>query len=225
MSIQPEPAVFEERLDYFGNPVTYFTVQEQHTELVVRVSHRWSCASTSHNRRPRRRGKRSAINSAAIARPAGWRPTSIAFDSRYVAAGKTPAEYAAPSFTARPPHPRSCPRSDAAHLHRLRLRRQGDDARHAGRRGLRDPPRRLPGLCPRRTRLPALAGPGRPLRQRLPLARCRRPAARVWSGPTRRMPGSASSAARPAGSTSIRRTTRSPPTAISCSRGAATTKT
>lgn len=42
MSISPDPAVIEERVDYFGNPVTYFTIQEQHRELSVRVSHRVS---------------------------------------------------------------------------------------------------------------------------------------------------------------------------------------
>ena len=40
LSISPDPAVLEERIDYFGNPVEYFTVQEPHRELTVKVEHR-----------------------------------------------------------------------------------------------------------------------------------------------------------------------------------------
>ncbi len=39
LEITPEPAVRSERLDYFGNPATFFTVQEPHRELVVRAEH------------------------------------------------------------------------------------------------------------------------------------------------------------------------------------------
>lgn len=38
LAITPEPAVIEERVDYFGNPVHYFTVQEPHRELTVEAS-------------------------------------------------------------------------------------------------------------------------------------------------------------------------------------------
>lgn len=40
LSITPDPAVIEDRTDYFGNPVSYFTIQEPHRELTVAVSHR-----------------------------------------------------------------------------------------------------------------------------------------------------------------------------------------
>ena len=40
LTITPDPAVIEERVDYFGNPVSYFTIQEPHRELAVGVSHR-----------------------------------------------------------------------------------------------------------------------------------------------------------------------------------------
>lgn len=39
LTITPDPAVIEERIDYFGNPVQYFTVQEPHRELTVKVEH------------------------------------------------------------------------------------------------------------------------------------------------------------------------------------------
>ncbi|HEX3147358.1 MAG TPA: transglutaminase family protein [Gemmataceae bacterium] len=99
MSVTPEPAVFEERLDYFGNPVTYFTVQEQHTELVVRVSHRMvvrpdtpmpTATPPWEEVRAQLRRDRS---------PAWLDAYQYAFDSRFAAAGKTPSDYAAASFT------------------------------------------------------------------------------------------------------------------------------
>ena len=40
MNVSPRPAVIEEKLDYFGNPVAYFTIQEQHKELKIRVTNR-----------------------------------------------------------------------------------------------------------------------------------------------------------------------------------------
>jgi transglutaminase-like putative cysteine protease len=39
LSIAPQPAVVSERIDYFGNPSTFFAVQEPHRELVVTASH------------------------------------------------------------------------------------------------------------------------------------------------------------------------------------------
>ncbi len=39
LEITPEPAVRSELVDYFGNPATFFTVQEPHRELVVNAEH------------------------------------------------------------------------------------------------------------------------------------------------------------------------------------------
>jgi transglutaminase-like putative cysteine protease len=38
LAIQPSPATLTERLDYFGNTLCFFTVQEPHRELVVETS-------------------------------------------------------------------------------------------------------------------------------------------------------------------------------------------
>ncbi len=35
LSIQPNPSTYSEHLDFFGNHVAYFAVQQPHTELVV----------------------------------------------------------------------------------------------------------------------------------------------------------------------------------------------
>ncbi len=35
LDIQPRPALYSETFDFFGNPVAFFTVQEEHEELVI----------------------------------------------------------------------------------------------------------------------------------------------------------------------------------------------
>jgi len=98
VTVTPEPAVFEERLDYFGNPVTYFTVQELHSELVVRVAHRVAVrpdpavpTATPPWEEVRDRVRRD--------RSRAWLDAyQYAFDSRSVAAGPTAAAFAGPSF-------------------------------------------------------------------------------------------------------------------------------
>jgi transglutaminase-like putative cysteine protease len=39
VSIEPEPAVVSDRIDYFGNCATFFTVQEPHRNLIATASH------------------------------------------------------------------------------------------------------------------------------------------------------------------------------------------
>src|SRR5947209_7745503 len=39
LSILPQPAVLSERTDYFGNPCTFFAVQEPHRELIATAAH------------------------------------------------------------------------------------------------------------------------------------------------------------------------------------------
>ena len=35
LAITPQPAVMSNRIDYFGNPSTFFTVQEPHRQLLL----------------------------------------------------------------------------------------------------------------------------------------------------------------------------------------------
>jgi transglutaminase-like putative cysteine protease len=39
LSVTPQPAVLSDRIDYFGNSSTFFSVQQPHRELVVTASH------------------------------------------------------------------------------------------------------------------------------------------------------------------------------------------
>ncbi len=100
LSISPDPAVIEERVDYFGNPVHYFTIQEPHRELTVEAAHRITVSPGS----PAEPG---ATPSWEVVRDRLGRDHSpvwldayqFAFDSRYAGADPRYADYAAASFT------------------------------------------------------------------------------------------------------------------------------
>ena len=97
LSVTPAPAVIDDRPDYFGNPACYFTVQEPHREMVVRVEHRvtvrpdpppaWTPVwETVRDRLPWDRS------------PAWLDAYQHLLPSRYVATDERYAAFAAPSF-------------------------------------------------------------------------------------------------------------------------------
>jgi transglutaminase-like putative cysteine protease len=98
LTITPDPAVIEERIDYFGNPVQYFTVQEPHKELtvtveqVIRVDPRPIPASTDSWEMVRDRLKTD--------RSPDWLDAAqFSFASRYVPLDDRYARYALQSFS------------------------------------------------------------------------------------------------------------------------------
>ncbi|HKI31448.1 MAG TPA: transglutaminase family protein [Gemmataceae bacterium] len=104
LSIAPQPAVLSERIDYFGNSSTFFTVQEPHRELVVTASHLIQLS-------PRPAPDPSASVPWEEVRdllPADRGPATLeayqfVFASRYTPAGPDLAAYALASFpTGRP---------------------------------------------------------------------------------------------------------------------------
>jgi transglutaminase-like putative cysteine protease len=99
LSITPDPAVLEDRVDFFGNPVSYFTIQEQHRELKVSVTHRvevWAEPPPVAQNTPAWEVVRDRLPRD---RASVWLDAyQYAFDSRYVATDPRYAEYAATSF-------------------------------------------------------------------------------------------------------------------------------
>ncbi len=98
VAIDPAPAVLTDRPDYFGNPATYFTVQEPHTQLSVSVRHTITVRPV-----PPPAAADTPTQEAVRAGLRGGRPDwlaayQFAFDSRYAAAGPAYAAYARPSF-------------------------------------------------------------------------------------------------------------------------------
>lgn len=100
LSITPDPAVMEERVDYFGNPVGYFTIQEPHRELAVTVMHRLTVMPEPVVDPARSPSWESVRERLAKDRSPVWLDAcQFAFDSRYAAADASLASYATKSFT------------------------------------------------------------------------------------------------------------------------------
>jgi transglutaminase-like putative cysteine protease len=104
LQITPTPAVINEHHDYFGNPVTFFTVQEPHQKLIVHADHTTEVqpyftpivqmSPAWEDVRDQVRGDRN---------PELVEAYQYVFDSTYVRTGPELAEYAAPSFSERRP--------------------------------------------------------------------------------------------------------------------------
>ncbi|MFO0935538.1 MAG: transglutaminase family protein [Gemmataceae bacterium] len=100
VSISPQPAFIEERKDYFGNPVHYFTIQEPHRELKVDIEHGVQIVTDrdpGHQNSPPWETIRDRM---AHDISEEWIDANqFAFDSRHVAVDPRYQEYAERSFT------------------------------------------------------------------------------------------------------------------------------
>ena len=111
LSIQPNPSTYSEHLDFFGNHVAYFAVQQPHTELVV--------TATSEVELDTDTGRLHLHSNASWEEAAGriqhqLNPTNLdarqyLLDSPMVNASPQISEYAAISF------PRGRPLAEAVH--------------------------------------------------------------------------------------------------------------
>ena len=97
LSITPDPAVIEERIDFFGNPVHYFTIQEPHRDLTVRFECRIGVRSEPHPE-PSTTPSWESVRDRMQTDRAWLDPYQFAFDSRYAAADAMYAQYASDSF-------------------------------------------------------------------------------------------------------------------------------
>lgn len=100
LKISPTPAVMAERTDSFGNPSTFFTVQEPHRTLEVRALG----VVDVHPESPPDLESTTPWEEASRRIRDGRDPESLdayqfVFDSHYITRHADLAEYAAPSFT------------------------------------------------------------------------------------------------------------------------------
>ena len=106
--IQPPPATRTERLDYFGNLLCFFTVQEPHKELVVvarsEVTMNESAAPWPQQSLPWEEAARSLPNDQS---PAGLEAYQFGFESPRIRVRPEFASYALQSFTPGRPMPES----------------------------------------------------------------------------------------------------------------------
>lgn len=99
LNITPDPAVMEERVDYFGNPVGYFTIQEPHRELTVAVMHRVSVQSEPPPEAAATPQWELVRDRLLTDRDPVWLDAlQFAFDSRFTGADVNLGAYAAKSF-------------------------------------------------------------------------------------------------------------------------------
>lgn len=100
LSISPDPAVIEEHIDYFGNTVHYFTIQEPHRELTVKASHRVTVLDTPAVDPGRTMPWEATRDRLGRDREPLWLDAyQFSIDSRFAAAHSQYAEFAAQSFT------------------------------------------------------------------------------------------------------------------------------
>jgi transglutaminase-like putative cysteine protease len=99
--VTPPPAVCHARTDYFGNPVTFFTVQEPHQKLTVISKHLTAVrpfVAPEPTQTPPWEEARAVV--PGDRRPEALDAFQFVFDSPYVRTAAELAEYAAPSFPA-----------------------------------------------------------------------------------------------------------------------------
>ena len=100
LAIEPAPSVVFDQLDYFGNPVTYFAVQEPHCQLMLTADHQVEIAprvfpDPAQTPPWEEVGELlQADRSAEVLEAA-----QFLFDSRYVSSNRNRLEYAQPSFS------------------------------------------------------------------------------------------------------------------------------
>jgi len=104
LEISPRPRTFSERIDYFGNTLCFFTVQERHDQLMVEA--RSTMAVTAEPARDRQDSppwEESARPLAQDLSPAGLAAYQFQFESPRIRIRPEFAGYALESFTPRRP--------------------------------------------------------------------------------------------------------------------------
>ncbi|QVL31948.1 transglutaminase family protein [Telmatocola sphagniphila] len=100
LTVEPEPAVMSESVDFFGNLTTHFTLQEPHRKLVILSEHRTEVLTGST---PDPAGTIPWEEAAARIRmardPAALDALQYTFDSPYVGRNEELATFARISFT------------------------------------------------------------------------------------------------------------------------------
>jgi transglutaminase-like putative cysteine protease len=99
VDIEPPPACYDERADYFGNPVVYFSVQQPHDRLTVTATstvHR--AAAPSLDIEASLAWDRVATQLRDATDPAGLAARECVLDSPLVATSPDLAAFALPSF-------------------------------------------------------------------------------------------------------------------------------
>lgn len=100
LAISPRPAVISERVDYFGNPATFFSLQEPHRRLVIQAEHTIELqpsANPDPGQSPPWEEARELL--ASHRQPELVRAYQFVLGSRYAGTNPELRDYTASSFT------------------------------------------------------------------------------------------------------------------------------
>jgi transglutaminase-like putative cysteine protease len=102
--VRPEPEQVQNQLDYFGNPITLFAIQEPHARLVLRAES-WVEVTPAERLDPALTQPWELVRDSfrSDRSPAALEAYQFVFESRYVPRSDELAEYAAVSFPAQRP--------------------------------------------------------------------------------------------------------------------------
>ena len=168
LRIQPRPATRTERVDFFGNRLCFFTIQEPHRELLVEarseVIMEGNATPWPQLPLPWEEAARSVPNDHS---PAGLEAYQFGFESPRIRVRPEVASYALQSFTPGRPMPEAL-LDLTAHPQGLSLRFESDQRPDANRRGLPETAGRVPRFRPLANRLPPLPESRGPLCKRIP---------------------------------------------------------
>ena len=99
MLVQPEPRALQNQFDYFGNPISLFTIQEPHRRLSITVKHRIEVTPSEPIRVQESPGWEAVRDALRTDRsPALLEACQFTFDSSFVPRNAELAAYAEPSF-------------------------------------------------------------------------------------------------------------------------------
>jgi transglutaminase-like putative cysteine protease len=99
VQVRPDPGVLQTQVDYFGNPVLFFTIQEPHTSLTITAESRLEVhppEPIALERVPAWEAVRDQLRHDRS--PPTLDAYQFVFDSRYVQRHDELSQYAAPSF-------------------------------------------------------------------------------------------------------------------------------
>ena len=158
--VRPTPRSLSRRMDYFGNPVTYFSIDEGHRKLTITSATRVDVRALRLPELGETPPWEAIRDALPLDRGASGEQLSVLFRFAPCGPRSRVGRLCGGIVYGGPPHIGSGCRIDGPHSCGLYLRSPGDDRTHAPFRGVRQSPRRVPGFGPRRDRLSALVGPG-----------------------------------------------------------------
>ena len=168
ITVQPQTAAWAEWDDYFGNHVSYFTVEQEHAGLTIAARSEVELAEPQYPAADRTLAwEQVRTELAAPRRFEAIAAAQFLFDSPHVRQEPWVAAIRRPIISARSAAAGSGAGPDRADSPRVPLHPGVDFGEHADSGGVRTAAGRVPGLRPPADRVPAFAGAGGPLRQRL----------------------------------------------------------